>query len=163
MDRQTSYRSDHQDALPRSSIKGRPICDIKICRHHPRIWLGTNRPRVIQKSALFSMVIQLSALAFSQEDEPISNAIFEAIGRIVQESGRDHNLVPDYVALLGTVRACQQQTVAFRWSCLFESVEYRIEEALRPPKRNTPKRRKVATTTYSAGSAMKRWQSLQQR
>ena len=85
----------------------------------------------LKKPALFSMVIQLSALAFSHEDEPLSNAIVEAIERIVRESGKDFDLVPDYVSLLGTIRACQQQIVAFRWSCLYEAVEYRIQDALR--------------------------------
>ncbi|KAK3174427.1 hypothetical protein OEA41_001673 [Lepraria neglecta] len=117
----------------------------------------------LKNPALFSMVIQLSALAFSQEDEPLSNAIVEAIERIVRESGRNHDLVPYYVALLGTIRACQQQTVAFRWSCLYEAVEYRIQDALRIAKGNAPKRRKLAMDVYSAHATMKRWQSLQQR
>ena len=85
----------------------------------------------LKNPALFSMVIQLSALAFSHETERLANAIVEAIERTVQESNRDLDLVPDYVSLLGTVRACQQQTAAFRWCALYESVENKLLEAIR--------------------------------
>lgn len=39
-------------------------------------------------------------------------------------------IVPDYVSLLGTIHACQQQKSAFRWSLLYEAVEDKIHKAL---------------------------------
>ena len=75
----------------------------------------------------------------------------EAIERIVKESGQDSDMVPDYVSLLGTIRACREQTAAFRWTLLFESVECRIQDALKNLEskgaqrrnKNTSKRRKL--------------------
>ena len=84
----------------------------------------------LKNPALFSMVIQLSGLAFAHEDESLANGIVEAIEKIVQESHGDVGIVPDYVSLLGTVRACQQQTAAFRWALLYEAVEEKICKAL---------------------------------
>ena len=61
-----------------------------------------------KNQAMFSMVIQLSGLTFAHEHESFALAIVEAIDRIVRESGGDAGIVPDYVALLGTIRACQE-------------------------------------------------------
>ena len=67
---------------------------------------GPTVQEAIKNPALFSMVIQLSALAFAHEDESLANAIVLVMERIVQESGADDGIIPDYVALLGTLRAC---------------------------------------------------------
>ena len=104
----------------------------------------------LKNPALFSMVIQLSMLSFSHEAENLADAIVEAIDRIVKSSGGSTDIVPDYGSLLGTLRACQEQTAAFRWALLYESVENRIESALRDPEAHAPraqpsrKRRKVS-------------------
>ena len=111
---------------------------------------GPTVQEALKNPALFSMVIQLSALAFATEDESLANGIVEAIERIVKDSGRELEVVPDYVSLLGTIRACQQQTAAFRWAPLFEDVEWKIEKELlrddtQEPQSTShkPKRRRV--------------------
>ena len=91
---------------------------------------GPTVQQALKNPALFSMVIQLSALAFSHEDESLANAIVEATERIAERSKRDADIVPDYVSLLGTVRACRQQTASFHWANLYEAVERKILSAL---------------------------------
>ncbi len=91
---------------------------------------GPTVQAAIKNPALLSMVIQLSALAFAHEDESLANAIVLAMERIVQESGADDAIIPDYVALLGTLRACQRQTVGFRWASVYEAVEYKLQQTL---------------------------------
>ena len=91
---------------------------------------GPTVQQALKNPALFSMVIQLSALAFSHEDESLANAIVEATERIVQKLSRNTELVPDYVSLLGTVRACRQQTASFHWATLYEAVERKLMSAL---------------------------------
>ena len=106
----------------------------------------------LKNPALFSMVIQLSMLTFAHQTEHLANAIVEAIERIVKGSGRDTDIVPDYVSLLGTLTACQQQTAAFRWAPLYESVERKIESSLRNSepyqsgKENSKKRQRLSMT-----------------
>ena len=91
---------------------------------------GPTVQEALKNPALISMVIQLSALAFAHEDESLANAIVEAMESIVKESNADVGIVPDYVSLLGTIRACQQQTAAFRWAILYEAAEAKIRKAL---------------------------------
>ena len=90
---------------------------------------GPTVREAVKNPALFSMVIQLSALAFSHEEESLANAIVEAIERIVKESGKDLDMVPDYVSLLGTIRACREQTATFSWAPIFEAVEWKLWRA----------------------------------
>ena len=90
---------------------------------------GPTVQEALKNPALFSMVIQLSALAFAHQDESLAFATVEAIERIVEASRSENVSVPDYPSLLGTVRACQQQTAAFQWASLFEAVERKIEAA----------------------------------
>lgn len=104
---------------------------------------GPTVQEALKNPALFSMVIQLSALAFAHDDESLANTIVEAIEKIVRESNGDVGIVPDYVSLLGTLRACQQQTAAFRWALLYEAAEERMRKALgtsdtRSSQRRTP-------------------------
>jgi len=113
---------------------------------------GPTVQEAMKNPALFSMVIQLSALTFAHEDESLANAIVEAIERIVRDSGREVEIVPDYVSLLGTLRSCQQQTAAFRWAILFESVEHKIGDAYvvskaRDTTEPTLKKRKINKAT----------------
>ena len=91
---------------------------------------GPTVQEALKNPALFSMVIQLSGLAFAHQDEFLANKIVEAIEKIVKESGSDAGIVPDYISLLGTIQACQQQTAAFRWALLYEATEEKIEQAL---------------------------------
>ena len=91
---------------------------------------GPTVQEAIKNPALFSMVIQLSGLAFAHGQEPLAGAIVEAMERIVRESGADVAIVPDYVALLGTLRTCQQQTAGFRWASVYEAVEHKIQQTI---------------------------------
>ena len=107
---------------------------------------GPTVQEAIKNPALFSMVIQLSALAFAHEDESLANAIVLVMERIVQESGADDAIIPDYVALLGTLRACQRQTAGFRWASVYEAVEYKIQQTFTndcSPRNRGGKRRKL--------------------
>ena len=111
---------------------------------------GPTVQEALKNPALLSMVIQLSALAFSHEEEPLANAIVEATERIARRSKRDADIVPDYVSLLGTVRACRQQTASFHWAPLYEAVERKIISALTKDEEgrlesiNRSKRRKIS-------------------
>lgn len=102
---------------------------------------GPTVQEALKNPALFSMVIQLSALAFAHDDESLANTIVEAIEKIVLESKGDVGIVPDYVSLLGTLRACQQQTAAFRWALLYEAAEERMRKALGTPDTRSSQRR----------------------
>ena len=90
---------------------------------------GPTVQEAIKNPALFSMVIQLSALAFAHEDESLANAIVQIMEKIVQESNADEAIVPNYVTLLGTLQACQRQTAGFRWASFYEAVENKIQQA----------------------------------
>ncbi len=92
---------------------------------------GPTVQEALKNPASFSMVIQLSGLAFAHEDEPLANAFVEAIERNVRGVGGEVTFVPDYVTLLGTLRAYQQQTVAFRWAPLYEAAEHKILNSLK--------------------------------
>lgn len=92
---------------------------------------GPTVQEALKNPALFSVVVQLSALGFSHEHQSLASAMVEAIERIVREAGKETESIPDYVSLLGTIRACQQQTSAFQWGPLYESVEYKIETSIK--------------------------------
>ena len=91
---------------------------------------GPTVQEALKNPALFSMVTQLSGLAFAHQAEFLANKIVDAIEKIVKESDGDVGIVPDYISLLGTIQACQQQTAAFRWAFLYEKAEERIQQAL---------------------------------
>ena len=112
---------------------------------------GPTVQEALKNPALFSMVVQLSALCFSHEHQSLASAMVDAIEKIVREAGKDTESIPDYVSLLGTLRACQQQTSAFQWGPLYESVEYKIEASMVHPNPERPghqhKKRKVTKNT----------------
>ena len=99
---------------------------------------GPTVQEALKNPALFSMVVQLSALCFSHEHQSLASAMVEAFERIVREAGKETESIPDYVSLLGTLRACQQQTSAFQWGPLYESVEYKIEASIESPDPGMP-------------------------
>ena len=98
---------------------------------------GPTVQEALKNPALFSMVIQLSGLAFAHENESLANTLVEAIEKIAQESKSDMSIVPDYLSLLGTLRACQQQTAGFRWAWLYEATEEKIRKVLADPDNQT--------------------------
>ena len=120
---------------------------------------GPTVQEALKNPASFSMVVQLSALGFSHEHQSLASAMVEAIERIVREAGKGAEGVPDYVSLLGTLRACQQQTSAFQWGSLYESVEDKIEASLKHPNPRRPghkhKKRKITKTTTRGLSRVK--------
>lgn len=91
---------------------------------------GPTVQEALKNPALFSMIIQLSLLAFAHEDVPLANATVTAIENILRDSGATLEAAPDYVSLLGTIRACQQQTIAFQWLWYYDAVESKIRAAL---------------------------------
>ena len=91
---------------------------------------GPTVQEALKNPALFSMIIQLSLLAFVHEDVPLANATVTAIENILRDSGAGLEAAPDYVSLLGTIRACQQQTIAFRWLWYYDAVESKIRAAM---------------------------------
>ena len=108
---------------------------------------GPTVQEALKNPALFSMVIQLSGLAFAHENESLTNALVEAMEKIAQESKSDMSIVPDYVSLLGTLRACQQQTAAFQWASLYEATEEKIRKVLASHDNRSSKK---MGATYSA-------------
>ena len=106
--------------------------------------------------AHFSMILQLSLLSYACQDETLAYGITTAIESMLEECGGGLEKAPDYVSLLGTIRACRQQTTAFQWNLYYDDVMSRVksklqlddEERFKPGRRN-PKRRKVTRSkTY---------------
>ncbi|KAI4123400.1 MAG: hypothetical protein LQ347_006175, partial [Umbilicaria vellea] len=91
---------------------------------------GPTVQEALKNPALFSMVIQLSLLAAKHTDVSLANVIVTAIENILRDAGASPERAPDYVSLLGTIRACQQQTASFRWAHLYDAVEHKIHRAL---------------------------------
>ena len=118
---------------------------------------GPTVQEAIKNPALFSMVIQLSALAFAHEDESLAAAIVEAMENIVQESGVGDAIVPNYVDLLATVRACQRQTAGFRWASVYEAVEHKIQQTFTnecSSREKSGKRRKLDPSSMTDAPAV---------
>ncbi|KAI1874575.1 hypothetical protein JX265_004783 [Neoarthrinium moseri] len=94
--------------------------------------------------ALLSMVIQVSFLAWSHEHQSLSQALTQAIDDMLIESraATSHGL--NYVSLLGTVLACQQQTAGFSWAHHYAAIEDKILKELkaRSTQERPAKRRK---------------------
>ncbi|KAL8821820.1 MAG: hypothetical protein Q9191_007237 [Dirinaria sp. TL-2023a] len=88
---------------------------------------GPTVQQALKNPALFSMVVQLSLLGFAHKDESLAQSIVLAIEKLSELSGQAQQIVPEYVALLGTIRACQQQTASFSWASLFEGVEHKLQ------------------------------------
>ena len=115
---------------------------------------GPTVQEAFKDPALFSMVIQLSGLAFAHENESLANALVEAIEKIVKEADSDVSIVPDYASLLGTLRACQQQTVAFRWVLLYEATEEKVHKVLARPDNQSSKKGEVGFSRPSRPSEL---------
>ena len=91
---------------------------------------GPTVQEALKNPALFSMVIQISLLAFGHEDESLANATVLAIENILRDSKAQTANGLEYVSLLGTIRACRQQTSAFQWSPYYRTVEEKIQAAI---------------------------------
>ena len=84
--------------------------------------------------AIFSMIVQLSLLSYTCKDQDLAYAVTTAIESLLESQGAPTDRAPDYVSLLGTIRACRQQTTAFQWGHHFKAVESRLVEALQSSK-----------------------------
>lgn len=91
---------------------------------------GPTVQEALKNPALFSMVIQLSLLSAKHTDVSLANVIVTTIENILRDAGASPERTPDYVSLVGTIRACQQQTASFRWAHLYDAVEHKICRAL---------------------------------
>ncbi|KAM0814267.1 hypothetical protein AB5N19_00057 [Seiridium cardinale] len=81
--------------------------------------------------ALLSIVIQLSFLAWSHEHQSLSQALTQAIDDVLVESRTATSHKLNYVSLLGTVGACQQQTTGFSWAHHYAAIEDKIFKELK--------------------------------
>lgn len=80
--------------------------------------------------ALLSMVVQLSFLTWSHDLQDLGQAIAQVVNEALLES---HGMIThglNYVALLGTMAACQQQTAAFSWEAHYKTVEDKFLRSL---------------------------------
>ncbi|GMG32947.1 unnamed protein product [Aspergillus oryzae] len=76
--------------------------------------------------AWLSMVIQMSLLAFSQEQQSLAQAITTVSCKLSRGAAVDFRQELDYVSVLGAITACQQQTAQFPWTGFFERTEDKI-------------------------------------
>lgn len=92
---------------------------------------GPTVQHALKDTALFSMIVQLSALSFVHQSQDLANMIVLAVESILRESKTSLDRAPDYGSLVGTITACRGQTAAFRWVSLHEAVEHKLDTALR--------------------------------
>ena len=91
---------------------------------------GPTVQEALKNPALFSMIIQLSMLSATHTDISLANAIITAVENVLRDTGASTGSAPEYVSLVCTIRACQQQTAFFRWTHVYDAVEHKILRAL---------------------------------
>ncbi|RKK80731.1 hypothetical protein BFJ71_g15840 [Fusarium oxysporum] len=106
--------------------------------------------------ALFSMVVQVSFLAFSHDHQSLSQALTQAIDDMLTDSktATSHGL--NYVSLLGTVTSCQQQTTAFSWEPHYAAIEHKIFSEMKTNNRTTSRPTKRRRISEQSGNRMTR-------
>ena len=141
--------SDELTELKLAHILGRLRLDPAISTHFRSIvarssWTAVSRfindvvlesgagPTVAQalasdNPALLSMIVQLSFLAWSHEHQSLGQAITQLVDDALLESQRSTANGLNYVALLGTIDACQQQTAAFSWEPHYKAVADKLK------------------------------------
>ena len=92
---------------------------------------GPTVQAALREPTMFSMIVQLSALAFAHEHDSLAGALVIAAERILTHADKSMENAPHYGSLIGTIKACQQQTAGFYWSSIYESVERRIKVGLK--------------------------------
>lgn len=105
----------------------------------------------LKSPPLFSTIVQLSALAFAHNHDALANAMVTAAERILRDGGAPVENAPDYVSLVGVIMACRQQTAAFRWAFVYESVESKIMSAVESKSRK-PKSKKTKSKKPQAAN-----------
>ncbi|KAA6409248.1 MAG: hypothetical protein FRX48_06801 [Lasallia pustulata] len=108
---------------------------------------GPTVQEALKNPALFSMIIQLSMLSATHTDVSLANAIVTAVENILRDAKAGSESAPDYVSLVGTIRACQQQTAFFEWFSLYNAVEHEIQRTLATAKERSvgdPKMKRIS-------------------
>lgn len=108
---------------------------------------GPTVQEALKNPALFSMIIQLSMLSATHTDVSLANAIVTAVENILRDAEAGSESAPEYVSLVGTIRACQQQTAFFEWSSLYNAVEHKIQRTLATAKERSvgdPKMKRIS-------------------
>ncbi|KLU89526.1 hypothetical protein MAPG_08497 [Magnaporthiopsis poae ATCC 64411] len=102
---------------------------------------------------LLSVVAQVSFLAWSHEAQSLAQALTQAIEEDLVEGGAATILGLNYVSLLGTIRACQEQTAAFSWEHHYAAVEHKINAELQSTSSSSsrPKKRRKTSGTPRSG------------
>ena len=72
------------------------------------------------------MVIQLSMLAFSHENNALAQGIIEVMEGNLGELKAGTGKVPDFSSLCGTLRVCKRETAGFQGLHLYQAVETNI-------------------------------------
>lgn len=92
---------------------------------------GPTMQRAMKERAYFSTVVQLSMLMWAHEDQAFAEVLSEAMRRRLQGAPPDVQSSPGERALLGVLKACQEQTSTFPWQLTFDAV--RAKMGLLPP------------------------------
>jgi hypothetical protein len=101
--------------------------------------------------AWFSMVIQVSMLAFAHEVQ----ALAQAVTAVTAEGNRGDTgeSALDYVSVLGVINACQEQTAEFPWVKFFERTEEQICKSIGNAAQHSRKRERKRRIDATARSA----------
>ncbi|KAK2751096.1 hypothetical protein FQN57_000171 [Myotisia sp. PD_48] len=94
------------------------------------IGAGPTVQHCLRDRALFSTVIQLSALSFAHQLRTLSRNLVAAFKDMLVESGGNMEDALEEIPVLATLTACQQQTAAFSWTYCFQAVEDKIKREL---------------------------------
>ena len=84
---------------------------------------GPTVRRSLQNRFFFSMVVQLSLLSWAHELDSLARALAAAFERRLDDAPPDEKHFPGYDGILGTLRACRDQTCEFSWDLIFRAVE----------------------------------------
>jgi hypothetical protein len=84
---------------------------------------GPTVHRSLSDRRYFSSVVQLSLLTWNLNLWSLSTGLSHALARRVEGAPLDQRDYPTVESLIGTLRACREQTSAFKWNLLFEAVD----------------------------------------
>ena len=84
---------------------------------------GPTVRRRLQDPRYFSTVVQLSLLASTHNLESLASVLSQALRQRLEGAPSEQQNSPGYDGLLGTLKACRDQTDLFRWDLQFLAVE----------------------------------------
>ncbi|KAK4034168.1 hypothetical protein C8A01DRAFT_39383 [Parachaetomium inaequale] len=104
---------------------------------------------------LLSAVAHVSFLAWFHDAQSLAQAFTQAITDELVEAKAAPALGLNYIHLLGTIRACQQQTAAFIWEHYYVAVEHRINAGLQnmSSTNGRPRKRRKTSGTPRSGQS----------